>query len=284
MDQKGGAFFSTLLVQLPFELRKRTLACLPKETLSVLCEIEEPIVKERFPTILTSGGWLHKIHYSWFHEALKGFSPRALSHFVALFPPERKKKLEILLGISPKNFSNSPFSSYFLLAKLKKRIVPKTIISEEILSPHPLNELLALSKEHLTSLINLIGVHDVIYEIKKIVDKTLLEKIYYALLPKQLAFLKKYSNRQIRWSPPPLSLQQWNGEKKTLLNTIHDRGLIRFSYALYEVDKNLIWHITHILDTGRAKKILSHIGKIPNKQLVSYFRKQVLEAKKEISS
>ena len=81
-----------------------------------------------------------------------------------------------------------------------------------------------------------------------------------------------------------LQLEHWDGDCRKLGKLLHHRGLVRLGYALSGQHKDLIWHISHILDAGRGNKLTRyyHKNKIPGvSQTLSYQVLAVIDFSKE---
>ena len=131
-------------------------------------------------------------------------------------------------------------------------MVPEDLLPKQHLFPSPMNVLLELPRNKLMVLIDLLGIYDLAADLRRVIDKALLEKIHGALSPHQLQFLQYASSSSLKWTPPPLYLERWDGDKKKLTAALHKRGLLRLAKALFLEDTHFKWHLTHKLDTDRG--------------------------------
>ncbi len=229
-----------------------------------------------FPALLSIESWMKEIHYSWFYSTLSALSPQSGALFLAFFDSKDAAKLGEMLSITSSSFQPSPLARAYLLHFLKEKMMPKDILPEPHLPPSPLNQLLELSKDELTHLIDLLGIYDLAAELRQVVDRNLLQEIHAALAPVQMQFLQYASKQPLKWMPPKLNLKDWDKEKKTLQALLHKRGLYRLGKALCREDKSLQWHAVHRLDTGRGEYLMKLFAGKEDPAMITYFKGQVL--------
>lgn len=224
--------------------------------------------------------WHTPLHYSWFVEPLKKTHDPLRALFMHCLTKEQKAGLEQLISSTPSSFHPPKPLLFFLSDYLKKEMLSEDILEEWSLTPSPLNLLLTLKRAELIHVIDLLGVHDLAADLRQIVEKTLLQKVYRALSQEQLHFLHYSLKQSMRWIPPKLGLRSWDGNKKTLNHLLHYRGLQRFSRALPDEDLSLRWHLLHRLDTGRANVIQKQLQHKQDPALTGYFKNQILHIAK----
>lgn len=230
-----------------------------------------------FSKLLSQQKWVESIHFSWFYEPLKTFKPETQQLFLSLLPEKKAVELAKMLSLHKKRISYSPFMRPFLMDEFKKKTHRGIeVVSEEHLPPSELNALLKLNKKELLYLIDLLGVHDLSADLRQVVDKELLRKIYAALSNEQLRFLHYCTKQPMKWVSPKLGLPAWNGSKDKLQRMLHGRGLIRLGRALFDEDESLKWHLLHRLDIGRAGIVEKIFRQKQDAALTPYFKNQVL--------
>lgn len=273
MNEKGEAFFSLLISRLPSYERGKVLEKNPQSK-----NISFPKLSNRMPhTLLEVNSWMHKIHYSWIGNSLKKDWPVSCqSLFLTLFTHSIAHKISVKFHIPLSTSEPSKLGKIFISFLLKETVIPQTILDEELLPSTSLSALLKLSKNELIHLIDHLGMYDIAAEIRKIIDKKLLQKIFGLFPLSQKTFLKNCLQQPIKWIPPSLNLKKIQSNPKELFLILHQRGLHRLAFALSEESESLVWHLSHILDTGRGKMIEENRKKIPKKELLSYFQEQVL--------
>ena len=145
--------------------------------------------------------------------------------------------------------------------------LPKTALLED-----PLLCLVPLSKNQTIHLVDLLSMHDLSIEVRRVVSSSLLDKMKIHLLKHQKDYLHQIIKTKEPINFPRLQLDQWDGEKDTLRSILYHRGFNRLGKALYGSQRALYWHIIHKVDTGRAKiieKILFRYNKRSNSSTFS---------------
>jgi len=127
-------------------------------------------------------------------------------------------------------------------------------------------------------LIDLMGLHDLAPEARRIVNPNYLKNIYTCLTPKQFHYLKICLHRKEPIIAPKLGLDPAKIESAQLRQTLHRRGLVRLGRALSGQHPDLIWHIAHVLDRGRGALLLQAHRPHESSAITSILEQQVLQA------
>jgi hypothetical protein len=231
-------------------------------------------------TFLSLTDWAEVIHFSWLSQTLKNYSPTAQALFLAVLPASQREDTKKMLSITFEEKSVAPFLRPFLLDYLRTTVQEPYLVSFHNLPDSPLNVLLQIERKELIHLADLLGLYDLAADLRQVVDKGLLGKIYKALNTQQLHFLHYCSKQPLKWVSAKLGLQAWDGSKKQLNHLLHFRGLVRIAKAIYPENTHFKWHLLHRLDTGRAKVIQKELYNKQDPALYSYFRNQVLHVAK----
>ena len=181
-----------------------------------------------------------------------------------------------MLEIKQNAKSPPRFALPFLLDYLKKEIQEQEILDEELLPSSEINQLLRLTRAELLHLIDLVRIYYLATDLRHVVDKELIVKIYAALGRDKLHFLHYCSKQPMKWFSPKLGLAGWDGNKKNLSKLLHKRGLIWLARAIDDGDKSFQWHCLHRLDVGRAKIMQKVLDQKQDLTLTGYFKNQVL--------
>jgi len=222
---------------------------------------------------------LRQIHSSWLSPFLRTLSEKDIGLFLAALglPQSHAVGKDLLYaGKLPS------------LSKLGKQYLQKTLLGyltaevEDLLPlsslpESPLNALLDLKSEILNLSLDFLGLHDLCLEVKQIIEKTKLNKIYGALTPHQLNYLKI-----LLQSPEPVAfakmgLANWNDDPEKLKVLIRQRGANRLAKVLYGQDPSLIWYVLHKLDFERALLVKKLISPLDNNRAVQILVAQILE-------
>lgn len=249
-----------------------------KEFLSpeMSAEIEEACPLD-VTKLLSQSEWVGSIHFSWFAAPLHALPASVRPLFLALLSPKQAKEVCTLLAFPFSIPSYSSFMRPFLVDEFRKHVFQGVeVLSREALPASDLKPLLSLRRSQLLSIVDLLGIYDLSADLRQIVDRGLLNKIYKTLSEDQLTFLQYSMKQPLKWLPPKLGLLNWDGTKKTLQHLLHSRGLSRLGKALYDEDESLKWHLLHLFDTGRANVIEKIFRQKQDEALTSYFKSQVI--------
>ncbi len=194
-----------------------------------------------------------KVHYSWFIPTLKSYE-EDIPFFLAALPKEVSEPLQKILDMTPSSFISEK-GAFFLKTHLGKSILEEKeeFLPSEYISPSFFSYLLGFSKQKLIKLIDYLSLYDLAYEIKHTVDTALLKKMNQYLTPPLKTFLQKIMPQT---EGERLSLQNWDGTKKSFYLLLHKKGLKKLAALLQKEEKALIWHVAHTLDIGRGSSLL----------------------------
>lgn len=220
---------------------------------------------------------LNKIHYSWIADTLSQLPEDKRLFYLAALPTPLQGRAAKLIGIDKEISSLKGPLKLFMQRDLILKILPANHIPLAYLPPSPLDPLLNISKSELIDLIHYLGIFDLAEEMKKTVNTKLLKNIRLALNAKEQEFLRSCIQGKDKIQTPRFPLSDWDGDAKELTQRLHKRGLIRLGMALSNQYPAFLWHITHMLDIGRGKKLMSHVSKETNPLITSALIEQVLQ-------
>ncbi|PCI75116.1 hypothetical protein COB21_06025 [Candidatus Aerophobetes bacterium] len=225
------------------------------------------------------------IHYSWFIPFVEPFCDSDKALILASFENEDREKLHTHFQIKEHDISLSKQAKQFLHLTLFTWITEnqRLYIPKASLVDSPLLNLLSLSKKQIIYLVDLLSMHDLSIEIKHIVSSSLLSNITLHLLSHQKDYLKQILKTKEPINFPKLQLDQWDGNKESLRTILYHRGFNRLSKALYGEQKALFWHVTHKIDTGRAKVMEKFYSDVHNAQIHQHLLNQVVSIAKKIA-
>jgi len=195
---------------------------------------------------------LEKIHYSWMIEPLKKISPLLQPYFLQALSEEKKEYLKQALEQELPEIPLSPPVKSFFLEELAKQMNVHEVIPASYLPKTPLLPLAYLSKKKLERVIDLLGIYDLANEIRQVINKQHLQHLYKCLSKLRLKYLNIVMYLPEKFTHEKLGIEEYRGDQKRLERVLHKRGLIRLAKALSGEKQDLLWHINHILDTGRT--------------------------------
>jgi len=235
------------------------------------------------PTVVKSWDLIKKIHYSWMKEPLQLLPQELQALILSALPQEQSEGLASLLRmqVTPPQFSD--IIGRFLVDLFYRRYVASEELPPQLLPQTKLSFLINFNKNQLIELFDYLGLYDLSQDVRCIVDKVRLKKIFLSLSQNMQEFLK-ICLQQRDWLPPqPLPLDTWDGQKKTLIRLIHRRGIDRLGKALSAHPEPLIHHLSHVLDTGRGTILKKCVSKEVPPDIVPFLEGQVINVVKFIS-
>lgn len=206
---------------------------------------------------------LPKIHYSWLNSYLLGIGEKKRQALSTCLEEIQKAGMSRLNKELPLKTKPAPLLRKFYLKQLYQLIPLNQHLPIEYLPESPLNRLLTLQKRDLIELIDFLGIYDLAYEIRHILATKNLKNLYTCLTAKQQQFLRSCLHYKDKTISPPLHLDKWDGKAKSLFHLLHHRGLARMALALAGQHEDLIWYLSHFLDTGRGKLLLKRTKNDP---------------------
>lgn len=227
-----------------------------------------------------------RIHYSWLVPAVQSL-PKALRlPTIAALPAEQAQGLCRLLKLSMPSTTPAPPIGQFLLSALYKRVSPEERLPASFLASSSLSPLGEYDKTQLIRLIDLLGLRDLVQEVRLIVNKRQQTAILSCLNEEEKQFFDFYMYKQReKLTVPRFDFTGWTGDCRKLRQQVHQRGLNRLGKALKGQNPDLLWYVLHTLDVGRAAIIkLNYESKTPEEVttellrqvigLINYFNKQ----------
>lgn len=215
------------------------------------------------------------VHYSWLKPFLSTRQKSLIPLFLSSLPKEQSSKLSLAFQVAPAEGIAPPLKC-FLLQQMHKSVFDPHVLLPPYLPSSPLNALAGFSKPELLTLIDYFGLFDLAESIRQTVDKRIIKQVYSCLTPKKQEFLRQTLYQRERLTSTQIDLNQWRGDCRELKHTIHLRGVLRLGIALSDQHPDLIWLISHILDTGRAAILSEALRKEKNLGVASALAGQLI--------
>jgi len=195
---------------------------------------------------------LASIHFSWLQPFVESFSDAIRPVVIASLTDHQAAGLRSLLRIGDQRQPPSTLYRKYLLTELYRRFRDPGVMPFGLLPETPMHFLAHYTKRQLTQLVDFLGLYDLADEIRRTVDTSHLKTVFGALNPAQREFLRSCLHIKSRLASPKLRLEKWRGNPAQLMVLLHRRGLARLGKALCGQSPDFMWHLTHILDTGRG--------------------------------
>jgi hypothetical protein len=220
---------------------------------------------------------LDSIHYSWLTTPISALpEPLQAPTIAALSSTQRLGVCRLLKRPDPAAQPSPDFRD-FLLDAVVRSLKIREQTPPLYLPTSPLNPLATYSKAQLQRLIDLLGVRDLAQEMRMIVNKAHQKKLLESLNEEEQRFFDFYLYKEPeRLSIQRLDLKTWDGDAAKLRQQLHIRGLGRLGRAMIGQNAALIWHVSHILDTGRAVVIARNAGLSTTENVRLELQRQVI--------
>lgn len=216
-----------------------------------------------------------KVHYSWLEPVIESFNSSMQPILLSALPRETARSLGKLMGLPVLPPPFPPARRQLLLAICQK-FCKQAILPVEFLPETTLTPLVNLSKADLLELIDYLGLYDLADEIRHIVDRVLLKKIYACLTPKKQLFLRNCLHQKEKLKASKIGLVNWKGDEAQLERLLHRRGLLRLSYALSGQAKDFVWHLIYRLDVGRGRLLSQYYSESEVPGISAFLAQQVV--------
>lgn len=221
--------------------------------------------------------YLLQIHWSWLAEELSQLSSALRQLYFNSLAPSLAQKVGMALQERPLFIALPPIIREFFHRKLLQQLFPPDLLPYAFLPDSPLNLLLSLTKRQLVRLIGFLGIHDLSRELRRIVDRRLLQQLTQHLTVDQRRYLDRCLQQQ-----EPLALQELGflnaAQDLVALNRLLQlRGLMRMGRALAHEDSSFRWYLARRLDKGRGNLLIRYASQEVKRELSHRFRQQILD-------
>ena len=280
MVQDRSRLFFRLLLNKFSPARSEVIAQILPDDLSKEFQSEPIAGSEPKGLIPQPETWIFTMHPSWYHETIEKENPVVASLLQKALPKEFFKKapaeeVETLINEASQE-SPSPVAEpspaaelpqpvkHFLLGYLYNlwmKQEEKLPVPREFLPETQLDFLLNDSQSTILDVVDLLPIHLIVDEIRRIVDRKVLQSVLAKLTFNQQRYLKEALRRKSHITTSPISILRLMKEGKNIKNALHRQGLQFLGAALSGADLHFIWHFCHILDTRRANYIKKYIQK-----------------------
>ncbi len=206
---------------------------------------------------------LERIHFSWFAPHLRTLSENDIRLFLSALSGEQAEGLKNVLLFSD-HFPELTESaeSYIHAIFLKKLLKNEELLPINLLPASPLNALLDLGQEQLENLVRYLGLHDLAFEMRQIIETAKLKRIFGTLTKNEKDYLQALLPQKEQVVLKRVQIQNWDGRRESLKSLIEQRGLQRLGKALYGEHPTLIFFVAHRVDISMGQELLKACTKI----------------------
>ncbi len=216
------------------------------------------------------------IHYSWIEPLIENLTETDKALFTSTLNKKTQSKLN---AVEKEPISLSGLATHFI-----QDTIIDSLLEEEnnffpswLLPRTSIYQLLDLSYEKLLNLIDYLGLHDLAFDIKHVLESAKMKKILSILTKKEHAYFDKLTKKKEPLSFSSLHLEKWDGNETDLRGVLHFRGINRLAKAIYGSHSSMLWHISHKLDIKRASVLKKHYTPLQNKKAHQLLTGQVIE-------
>lgn len=232
--------------------------------------------KEVLPIFVDPVQVIEKIHYSWLLKPLQSLPEGMLPYAIAALPTAQGNNLSKMIDKPLKTIPLPAKFRFFFCNQLASLLDIDKILPLDYLPKTPLSMLADYSKNQLVELIDFLGLFDLAVDVRQIVDKKQLKLVYDCLSKKKQVFLRGALHQIDKLNPAKIGVESMFGDCKKLDTQIHRRGLIRLATGLSSQHPDLLWYISHILDTGRSNILAKYMKTNENPTLIAAMSAQIV--------
>jgi hypothetical protein len=276
MDSTALIVWHSFLQSAPLDQRNSLLYCVSPQ-LSAELERQQLLSQDLYQGFEPIEEELARIHYSWLAPFLRSLPENEIKLFLSSLTPEQIKDLKQALLLSNTLPAPSAIGKNYLKKTLFEMIATEELVPLSCLPADSLNCLLTLSFSELTSLIDLLSMHDLSVEIRHIIETTKLKEIYGLLTKAQTAFLKTLLHKKEAVTFKKMGLAGWNGDREALHSMLLQRGINRIAKSLYGRHPSLLWYIAHRLDSEKGQSLIKFCSAIDHPRASVLLGEQVVE-------
>ena len=277
MNAKGWMTFNALVARYSLEDKEALLQFLPEEEREAAGKQSDG-GGQLDALIAQPEKRLRSVHYSWIAPMIQQYDKSLRPYFIASLPQSLKQKIEKLFDQPPVQLSLSEPVKLFFNGYLAAAIDPEDVLPIAFVPESDLSPLLELRPKKLVELIDILGIHDLAAEYHQIIDKKVIDSILRHLGPEQREYLRHALKKPQSKPEKRLPLQGMNGDGRGMDRLLHRSGLCRLGSAMIGKNPSFLWHITHTLDSGRAKILERYFTQEETPEAVSAYTSQVLDA------
>ncbi len=209
---------------------------------------------------------IEQTHYSWLVPPLQQIPSPLQDSVIAALSEQQATRLRPLFKAQQTSTPLALSVRNFLIDQLYQKWNPQDVLPKDFLPQTSLTPLLGITKGEIVELIDFLALHDLGEALRHIVNTRNLKMVYSCLSPKKQQYLRICLHQKERVAATKLEIEKWNGDPKQFETMLHKRGMFRLGKAISGQHPQFLWHLTHILDTGRGAALSKYYQEdaIPN--------------------
>ncbi|MBS0655586.1 MAG: hypothetical protein JSR46_07410 [Verrucomicrobia bacterium] len=263
MLTNSGLVFFRLLINTYFSGKLDALSTLlPKEEYDRSATVQYPH-KNPLAVLFQPDKWVQGSDCSWMEVLFFQLPASLQSVYLNIFPEEIVNHLRSKMESSPTDTQQVTYTEpvrEFLLGFLHSQNQDEEITPKELLPEVELSCLLEMTRAELLEIIDLLAIHDLVDEVRHIVDKRTLQALLQLLTSQQQNYLRICLRQKAKTLPgSSKQIHELLKDGKKFSSQLHKQGLQKLGVALSGYNQDFLWYITHRLDMQRAKFLQQYI-------------------------
>jgi hypothetical protein len=271
------AVCAALLEQISQDERESLISFLSPSARSVLsASIPTDLnVHEHYPNPALQ---LEPIHPSWFAPFLRQLTEKDIRLFLAALKESQADALRRILRVN--NYApqlkepGKEFLQYWIWHSLSQDA--EDLLPISCLPFSKMHPLLACSHKELLVLMEYLGLYDLAYDVRRIIDTAKIKQIYACFSPEEITYLKKLAHVKNPVIFPSMGLQSWDGDAQFLKKAVLQRGVNRLAKATYEEHPSFLWHLVHHLDEEQGLLLKKLCTPLNHPSAIAALQEQIL--------
>jgi hypothetical protein len=278
MGPSAKILFNAFLRGSPSGKRETLLASLSRGERQSLGSLP-PTFQDPTEGLCTTEQLLDKIDLSWIGGYLKNLPEGEASLFVSSLEESRYRELKKFLPLPSPLPTVTPLGKKYLHHRLFEKLKGEQpeLLPIECLPESPLNLLLELDLEKYAKLIRFLGLHDVAFDLRHIIESAKIKRVESCLNSEERRYLKTLLQQKELIAFKRIYLDRWDGDPATLNEWIHQRGLNRIGKALFGQNESLLWYLAHRLDREEATHLNQLCSDLKKPQITALLIRQLVD-------
>lgn len=233
---------------------------------------------------LPLAGIVDKMDVSWFFDPMRLFSTNDQMFYLSSFPEKTRTLLKEGLDLEGDIYDMPDTLKEFTLRLFFEAAFGSIDVYTpfSLLGEDSLLDLALASKKQLLLLCRYLGLYDLLHELKRVLQSSILKNLEKALTEDEITFLGAIQKERSLVHFMDIGLNHWDGNAAVLLDVLFKRGINRLAKALFSSSDALVWHISHALDKETAFALLDLRCDLKNPPMLMGLREQVFNTWKRI--
>jgi len=267
---------SAFLGQKSPEEREVLFSFLSAEDAAKIQDLKKPCTKN-----LQLDQLLKRVHPSWIAPFLETYCEEDQRLFLSVLGENQQSHIADVLGIEGPFPPLSQCAETFVQKTLTEWLFPEKEQLEPLqcLEEHPLFFLFEISYPHLKRMIFFLGLHDLAFDVKTVIETRILRAIERILSSSEKNRLSELMSQGEKVQFAHLNLTGWDGDEALFREVIASRGINRLGKALSGISPSFMWIVMRLWDQSESFMLKKLCIDPKNPEVKAVLIDQVIEAK-----